>query len=255
VVVDAADDADMRIVVVALLQAESNGKNFVYRIGPSFVRSRSGQQAAPAIDAGRLAEILAVAPHPDSDTETRPDTKHGLIAVGSHVGLTTRQLDELRAAEKIIELELDVPTLLKGQEGRDHVSAIAVRAADLLRNDDSGRDVVIRTSRTLVKGADAVDSLVIARTVSAALVGTVREIVAQVRPAFVVAKGGITSSDTATDGLGIRRAWCRGTMLPGIVSLWEPVSGPAQGIPYIVFAGNVGDDHALAAVVDTLRSA
>jgi uncharacterized protein YgbK (DUF1537 family) len=252
VVVDAADDADMRIVVVALLQAESAGKNFVYRIGPSFVRARSGQLAAPAIDADRLTEILAAAPHDPADT--RPETKHGLIAVGSHVGLTTRQLDELRAAEKIIELELDVPTLLKGQEGRDHVSAIAVRAADLLRSDDSGRDVVIRTSRTLVKGTDAVDSLVIARTVSAALVGTVREIVAQVRPAFVVAKGGITSSDTATDGLGIRRAWCRGTMLPGIVSLWEPVSGPAQGIPYIVFAGNVGDDHALAAVVDTLRS-
>jgi hypothetical protein len=32
------------------------------------------------------------------------------------------------------------------------------------------------------------------------------------------------------------------------------VSGPAQGIPYIVFAGNVGDDQALAAVVETLRS-
>jgi hypothetical protein len=43
-------------------------------------------------------------------------------------------------------------------------------------------------------------------------------------------------------------------MLPGIVSLWEPVSGPAQGIPYIVFAGNVGDDNALADVVGTLRS-
>ena len=43
-------------------------------------------------------------------------------------------------------------------------------------------------------------------------------------------------------------------MLPGIVSLWEPVAGPAQGIPYIVFAGNVGDDEALAAVVATLRA-
>ena len=114
---------------------------------------------------------------------------------------------------------------------------------------------MIRTSRTLVRGTDAADSLHIARTVSAALVRSVREIVAQVRPAFVLAKGGITSSDTATEGLGIRRAWCRGTMLPGIVSMWEPVSGPAQGIPYIVFAGNVGDDQALAAVLETLRSA
>ncbi|MEV5735045.1 nucleotide-binding domain containing protein [Streptomyces sp. NPDC052292] len=82
----------------------------------------------------------------------------------------------------------------------------------------------------------------------------VRQVNATRQPAFVVAKGGITSSDTATHGLEIRRAWARGTLLPGIVSLWEPVDGPAAGIPYIVFAGNVGDD-ALATALDLLRSA
>jgi uncharacterized protein YgbK (DUF1537 family) len=251
VVVDAAEDADLQVVAVALLRAESAGKNFVYRTGPSFVRARSGQQATPAVDASRLSAILAAA-SPEQG-ETRPETEHGLIAVGSHVGLTTRQLDRLRAKGNIIELELDVPTLLKAQDRDKHVSDTAAQAADLLRTNDAA-DVVIRTSRTLISGADAVDSLVIARTVSAALVDTVREVVAQVRPAFVLAKGGITSSDTATEGLSIRRAWSRGTMLPGIVSLWEPVSGPAKGIPYIVFAGNVGDDDALADVVETLRS-
>jgi uncharacterized protein YgbK (DUF1537 family) len=252
VVVDTAEDADLQVVVVALLRAEAAGKNFVYRTGPSFVRARSGQHAIPAIDGSRLSAILADAPHVEG--EPRPDTKHGLIAVGSHVGLTTRQLDRLRAKGGIVELELDVPTLLKAEERDSHVSGLAARAAELLRSDEGAGDVVIRTSRTLVTGADAVDSLVIARTVSAALVATVREVVAQVRPAFVLAKGGITSSDTATEGLSIRRAWSRGTMLPGIVSLWEPVAGPAQGIPYIVFAGNVGNDDALADVVDTLRS-
>ncbi len=74
------------------------------------------------------------------------------------------------------------------------------------------------------------------------------------RPAWVVAKGGITSSDIATDSLGIRRAIARGTLLPGIVSLWEPVAGPFTGTPYVVFAGNVGDDDSLARVVTTLRS-
>ena len=44
-------------------------------------------------------------------------------------------------------------------------------------------------------------------------------------------------------------------MLPGIVSLWEPVAGPACGIPYIVFAGNVGAADSLAVVVDTLTHA
>jgi uncharacterized protein YgbK (DUF1537 family) len=40
-------------------------------------------------------------------------------------------------------------------------------------------------------------------------------------------------------------------MLPGIVSLWTPTSGP----PLVVFPGNVGDDDALADVVDRLEEA
>jgi uncharacterized protein YgbK (DUF1537 family) len=253
VVVDAAEDADLQVVVLALVRAEAAGRNFLYRTGPSFVRARSGQVATPAINADRLVGILGQQTAGLYNDE-RPTVAHGLIAVGSHVGLTTRQLDQLRSAGHITELELDVPTLLDPITRDKHVTGVAKEAAELLQHNDSGNDVVIRTSRTLITGADAVDSLVIARTVSAALVGTVREIVALIRPAFVLAKGGITSSDTATEGLGIRRAWSRGTMLPGIVSLWEPVAGLAQGIPYIVFAGNVGDDQALATVVATLRS-
>jgi uncharacterized protein YgbK (DUF1537 family) len=254
VVVDGADDADLQVVALALVRAEAAGKNFVYRIGPSFVRARSGQRATPAIDTDRLRSIMA---HSRSELpdDGRVQARSGLIVVGSHVGLTTRQLDQLRTAGHVVELEVSVPTLLDAGKRDEHVTEIAAEAAKLLHEDRSENDVVIRTSRTLVTGRDAVDSLVIARTVSAALVATVRQVVALIRPAFVLAKGGITSSDTATEGLEIRRAWCRGTMLPGIVSMWEPVSGPAQGIPYIVFAGNVGDDHALAAVVDTLRSA
>ena len=252
VVVDTATDADQQVVVLAALRAEAAGQNFVYRIGPSFVRARSGQRPTPPADAERLREIRAS--QPADPTDTRPAANHGLIAVGSHVPLTTRQLDRLRSKGKITELELDVPTLLDDAARAGHVSEIAGQAARLLESGEGDSDIVISTSRTLVTGSDAVHSLSIARIVSAALVGTVREIANQIRPAFVLAKGGITSSDTATAGLGIRRAWCRGTMLPGIVSLWEPVTGLARGIPYIVFAGNVGDDDALAAVVDTLRS-
>jgi uncharacterized protein YgbK (DUF1537 family) len=253
VVVDAADYADLEVVVLALVRAEAAGKTFIYRIAPSFVRPRSGQQATPPIDAARLTGIVSQA-NSERAEDQRPSVRHGLIAVGSHVGLTTRQLAHLRETGHVLELELDVPTLLDPSARDRHVTEIAAEAARLLQDNPSDSDVVIRTSRTLVTGADATDSLAIARTVSAALVGTVQEVVTLVRPAFVLAKGGITSSDTATEGLGIRRAWTRGNMLPGIVSLWEPVAGPAAGIPYIVFAGNVGDDRALAAVVATLRS-
>ncbi|OLT17051.1 hypothetical protein BJF78_36710 [Pseudonocardia sp. CNS-139] len=172
--------------------------------------------------------------------------------MGSHVALTTRQLDRLRAAGGIAELELDVPTLLDPDRAAAHVADTVERAVAGLR--DGAADLVVTTSRTLVTGADGAASLAIARTVSAALVAVVRGTVARVRPAFVLGKGGITSSDTATGGLGVTRAWSRGTLLPGVVSVWEPVAGPAQGVPYVVFAGNVGDDDGLLAAVRRLRT-
>ena len=133
-VVDAADDADLQVVVVALLRAEAAGKTFVYRTGPSFVRARSGQQATPAIDASRLTAIVAAAPHRRG--ESRPDTEHGLIAVGSHVGLTTRQLDSLRADghDHRARARRADPAEDRGR-ATDHVSEVAARAAELLRDE------------------------------------------------------------------------------------------------------------------------
>jgi uncharacterized protein YgbK (DUF1537 family) len=250
VVVDAVDDADLAVVTVAIVRAEAAGKTFVYRVGPSFVRARCGQRAVAPVEPERLARFAA-----DPAAGGRTSARRGLLVVGSHVGLTTRQLDVLRARGRISELELEVPLLLLEDERERHVADVAARAGATLADPANERDVVIRTSRALVTGRSASDSLAIARVVSGALVSTVRAVLAQVRPAFVLAKGGITSSDTATHALEIRRAWARGTVLPGIVSVWEPVAGPATGIPFIVFAGNVGDDTALADVVALLGRA
>ncbi|MQA97661.1 MAG: hypothetical protein GEV11_24685 [Streptosporangiales bacterium] len=254
-VADAACDDDLRVLALGVALAESRGLRLLYRCGPSFVRARAGQSARAPLtpaDLGRTEPGRAgLGTGGSGDGEPGPPvTPHGLVVVGSHVGLTTRQLDRLRARGGIAEHELDVTTLLDDATRPAHVTEVALACADGLQE----HDVVLRTSRTVVTGADAAESLAIARRVSAALVDAVRAIVAARRPAFIIAKGGITSSDVATDGLGIRRAWARGTLLPGIVSLWEPESGPATGIPYVVFAGNVGTDEALADAVDLLRS-
>ncbi|MFJ5224604.1 four-carbon acid sugar kinase family protein [Streptomyces sp. NPDC088400] len=259
-VVDALCDDDLRVLALASATAEGSGARLLYRVGPSFVRARAGQAAHPPLTAAELRTFSHPGASPTatsqaeasrtSQAEASRPAAHGLIAVGSHVGLTTRQLDRLRERGGLAEFELDVPSLLDEDRRAAHVAEVAQACAEAL---GSG-EVVLRTTRALVTGADADDSLAIARAVSGAVVETVRAITAERRPAFVVAKGGITSSDVATQGLEIRRAWARGTLLPGIVSLWEPVSGPSVGIPYIVFAGNVGGEDALADVVDLLRS-
>ena len=100
--------------------------------------------------------------------------------------------------------------------------------------------------------SDKDGSLAISRGVSDALVAVTRGIIDQLRPAFVIAKGGITSSDIATKGLQIERAEVQGSLFPGMVSLWRAVAGPARGIPYVVFPGNVGSETSLAEAVTRL---
>jgi len=132
----------------------------------------------------------------------------------------------------------------------DHIGAVVSAIVTALADGD----VVVHTSRLLIKTDDPAESLRIARTVSAAVVDVVSRTLKARPPRFVIAKGGITSSDVAAHGLEIRHAIVRGPMLPGIVSLWEPVDGPAKGIPFIVFAGNVGDDESLFDVVRKLSN-
>jgi uncharacterized protein YgbK (DUF1537 family) len=234
---DILTEADLDLLAAGAIAAERGGQTLVYRSGPSFVRARIGQSPRPPLAATDLPEPVPGA------------ARGGLVVVGSHVGLTTRQLERLRADNPgATGVEIDVALVLDPRLRDRHLDEVIEAAAVGL---DAGM-VVVNTSRALARTDDPVESLAIARTVSDAVVAVVRGILARRRPAWVVAKGGITSSDVATRGLEIRHAIVRGTLLPGIVSLWEPVSGPAAGIPYVVFPGNVGGDDSLARVVERL---
>jgi uncharacterized protein YgbK (DUF1537 family) len=237
VVADIVTENDLRALALGLAEAERRGKNLLYRVGPPFVRGRIGQEVHPPLTAG------------EAYAGREPGTGGGLVVIGSHVGLTTRQLGVLRDEHPCARIvELQVERLLDGA-----ADALDSVVADIVAGLNAG-DVVLHTSRALVRADSPEASLGIARTVSAALVEAVRRTLAQRPPRFVIAKGGITSSDVASEGLQIRRAIVRGPMLPGIVSLWEPVDGPAKGIPYVVFAGNVGDDRSLLDVVQVLAA-
>ncbi|AZZ47797.1 hypothetical protein C5C45_14625 [Rathayibacter rathayi] len=249
VIADAVLEDDLRLLALGLEAAEAAGKRLLYRVGPPFVRARIGQEARAPLTATDVFGTGGEDTGGESTggEDTGGESTGGLVVVGSHVGLTSRQLAVLTgrgALERV--LELDVEQVLAGDDAQ--LDSLVDAAVDAL-----GRgDVALHTSRHLRRTEDADESLDISRRVSAAIVTVVERILARRRPRFVIAKGGITSSDVATHGLGIRRALVRGPMLPGIVSLWEPVDGPARGVPYIVFAGNVGDDDSLAAVVATL---
>jgi uncharacterized protein YgbK (DUF1537 family) len=105
------------------------------------------------------------------------------------------------------------------------------------------------TSRDLVVGEDAISSLSIGGIVAATLVKVMLGI--DIRPRYVVAKGGITSSDIATKGLKMKRAMVVGQAAPG-VPLWrcDEKTSRHRGVPYVVFPGNVGGEDTLAELVE-----
>ena len=235
VVINATEYSDLETVACGVLLAERAGQSFLFRTGPSFVRA--------------LAGLAPRAPLRGEQIRPRAATGgHGLIVVGSHVSQTSRQVAALRARGATIDIELDAASVLSspGQGVADTARQVA---AALGRS-----DVLLYTSRTLIQGRDAADSLAIARMVSAALSQTVRQALAA-RPAWIIAKGGITSHDVAVHGLGIRRAEVAGQLFPGLISVFRPIDAAPEaiGVPYIVFAGNVGGDQALAQVVAILN--
>lgn len=243
VVVNALDESDLEVVVLALVAAEATGWRAICRVGPSFVPVRAGiGRRAPL----QPAEILR-----------GPARKgHGLVVVGSHVELTTQQVELLLALPGITAVELDVSVLLdSAREGAE-----LDRCTEALLQAASRADVVMMTSREQVVIEVGPSSLELARRISTALVELTRRVVTDADLAWVVAKGGITAHDIATDGLRVRRATVLGQLFPGIVSVWrtEPRGGEAErdglaGLPYVVFAGNVGDETTLRDAVMTLR--
>ena len=238
VVVNATRYSDMEVVAEAVAELEAEGRTFVSRCAPSFVRPLAGQSEAHVVGA---------------ETITIPGARlgHGLVVVGSHVGLTTKQLRAVQARGTLTECELHVPSLLD-ERREPHLADVTARVREGLQTDDC----VVYTSRGLVSTDDPAESLAIARSVSDAVVEVVQR-VRDARPAWVVAKGGITSHEVAASGLGIRRAQVEGQFWAGQVSLFSAQEAPEEvmGMPYVVFPGNVGGEQALAEVVDTLTAA
>jgi uncharacterized protein YgbK (DUF1537 family) len=176
---------------------------------------------------------------------------HGLIVVGSHVGLTNRQIDVLERSRDVERVLVDVDALIDSQPADELIRDCVAAAGDAL----ASRDVLIMSSRTLRTGADGEESLRMARTVSEGLVAIVRELLCE-HPAWIVTKGGITSHDVLVAALGVKRAEVVGQLFAGFVSVFRPLNArpEAIGMPCIVFAGNVGNDSSLADAVGILQA-
>ena len=232
IIVNAVDYCDLKIFSIALYRAMKKGKRFLFRSAASLVKVMAGIPDRPLLGPSELLQSSS--------------GHGGLVIVGSYTDKTTAQLNTLKSLDNVQLLEFNSDLITDPEALEAERRRILSLAGACVRE---GRHAVIYTRRKkLIFDSDTKES-VLKRSVS--ISDALQSLVADMdtAPSFIIAKGGITSSDVATKALRIRHALVLGQAAPGI-PVWE--TGPESrypGIPYVIFPGNVGEDNTLRDVV------
>ena len=236
VVVNALYQSHLDNFSSALWAAMNAGKTFLFRTAAPFINALGGVSFRPILD---VAEII-----------TSNNPQGGLIVAGSHTQKTSAQLANLAKFPGVTFVNFDQRKALASDEifeaeilQASRICSIAIKA---------NKNVVLSTSRQRVdvESGNPEDELSLAVKISKGLSRAVAML--DCTPRFIMAKGGMTSSDVATEGLTIRRAMIMGQAAPG-VPVWrcgEESRFPGMG--YIILPGNVGDDMLLYNLVEKL---
>ncbi len=237
VVVNAIDEVDVKVFTVALVHAINAGKNFLFR----------SAAALPKVIGGVSDKALLTR----EDLIIEETGNGGLVIIGSHVKKTTEQLEKLKELTTIEFIEFNSHLVLQPEQFKAECDHVVETTEALIR---SGKTVAVYTSRQRLDLGEnkKEDELKMSVTISDAVTSIVTRL--QVKPNFLVAKGGITSSDVGTKGLRVRRATVAGQIRPGIPVWRTGDESKYPGMSYVIFPGNVGTQSDLKAVVEILSN-
>ena len=175
----------------------------------------------------------------------------GIIVVGSHTDKTTKQVEELKKLTDIEFIELDA-TLVKDDEAFEKEVKRCLNLEETCIK--AGKTVCCYTTRALITAdtGDKEDELRLSVKISDAVQSLVGRL--SVTPSFVIAKGGITSSDVGTKALAVKKANVLGQIKPGI-PVWQTGEESKFPLtPYVIFPGNVGEVTTLREAVEVLTA-
>ncbi|MCR5347026.1 MAG: hydroxyacid dehydrogenase [Fretibacterium sp.] len=237
IIVNAVDYPDIKVFCVALFRAMKKGRSFMFRSAAALVKVMGGVTDQPLLTRDKMV--------------VKETSNGGVIVVGSHTARTTEQLEKLKELGGIEFIELNA-SLVKDS------AAFTAEVERCLKIEEAclkaGKTVCCYTTRTLITAdtGDREDELRLSVKISDAVQSLVGRLT--VTPAFVIAKGGITSSDVGVKALGVKRANVLGQIRPGI-PVWQ--TGPESKFPmtpYVIFPGNVGTAETLKEAVEILTS-
>ena len=239
VVVNAVDYCDVKVFAVALYRAMARGKRFLFRTAAGLVKVMGGVSDIPLLKRADMVKSTS--------------ENGGVVVVGSHTAKTTQQLNALLELPGVVPIEFNSNLVLEGDEAfYAEVDRCVAAEEEIIR---AGKVAVCFTCRKLLTLENDTPESALTRSVKISdgvqsLVGRLH-----VTPAFVIAKGGITSSTVGTEALGVKRANVLGQIRPGIPVWQTGAESRFPGIPYVIFPGNVGDAQTLREAVEILTAA
>ncbi|MEW6979352.1 four-carbon acid sugar kinase family protein [Bacillus pumilus] len=236
VAVNAGDYDDVKVFVTALIDATQAGQQFIFRSAAALTKVLGGIHDQSLLTRKDLIQ------------EESPNG--GLIMVGSHVKKTTEQLRALQQNKEIAFIEFNTHLVLEPKEFQEEIDRVIEQTEMLLA---SGQSVAVYTRRERLDLGDnrQEEELKLSVQISDAVTSIVQRLT--IRPKYLIAKGGITSSDIGTRGLSVKRATVAGQIKPGI-PVWQ--TGEESKFPfisYVIFPGNVGSKDTLKEAVEILE--
>jgi len=236
VIVNSADYTDVKVFCTALMRAIKSGKNFVFRTAACFAKVIGGVADRPLLTREELVQA--------------DNTNGGLIMVGSHMKKSTEQLKQLMQIKSVQFIEFDSGLVLQGDEALEGETGRVTEKVNRLIQ--SGKTVCVYTGRKRIdlNTGNAEDELKMATKISDSVTAVVSGLTA--RPKFIIAKGGITSSDIGTRGLCVKKALVAGQIRPGIPVWITGDESKFSGMAYVIFPGNAGEPSSLRDIVQEL---
>lgn len=235
VIVNAVDYVDVQIFTIALIRAMNKGKNFMFRSAAALTKVIGGIS-----DKSLLAR---------EDILSDDSSNGGLVIIGSHVKKTTEQLEELKKSAAVEFIEFNVHLVLEPEQFEQELERVIETTNQLIVE---GKNVAVYTTRQRLDLGEGQkeEELKLSIKISNAVTSIVQRL--KVRPSYIIAKGGITSSDIGTKGLEVKRATVAGQIRPGIPVWTTDSDSKFPGISYVIFPGNVGTKTDLREVVEML---
>ena len=158
-------------------------------------------------------------------------------------------MEELRKVPDLTFVEFNSDLVLKKDEFQKEIEkTLLIEKEEILK----GKTVVVYTKRQLLVIENDTKENALIRSVE--ISNAVQSLVGRldVTPAFVIAKGGITSSDIGTKALQVKGAEVMGQIRPGIPVWKTGQESRFPDIPYVIFPGNVGEITTLKEAVEIL---